>query len=266
MLDFIIYNIRELDKYNMQLRIHIVVVDDGSTDKTPLIAKEYSRKYSNIVSCIILKHSHVYDSSIGLVRAVRAGLRYLERKGVKWDFFMQVDADTILLPGYIRNVMSPIIKQNEIGIAGGVTVNEPHTMLHVRNTGMVVRREVWEECGGYRSFQSPDTILQLCSIAHGWRIALVRTAQMIVLRPTRLNVFRVGIVDAVTGLSAIYASVKAIKLMLSRRNIKNMVYYYSGYICGKINLKYYGELGWLTPYRRTIEKIRIREIIKKFYK
>lgn len=90
---------------------------------------------------------------------------------------MQVDADTILLRGYIENVIKHLITYDRIGIIGGITVNELQVRFYIRNTGMTIRKEVWVQCGGYKPSPSPDTIIQLCSITHGWKIAVVRNAK-----------------------------------------------------------------------------------------
>ena len=260
-LDSIVANIEEL---SIPLKVHVVVVDDSSNDNTPLIAKEYSKKYE-YVSHVRLKHTKGYDSSIGLVRAVKSGLKYIETRGIKWDFFMQVDADTILLRGYIENVTKPLLTYDRIGIIGGITVNEPQARFHIRNTGMTIRKEVWVRCGGYKPFPSPDTIIQLCSIAHGWKIAVVRNAKMILLRPTRLNVYRAGLVDAVTGSSLFYTFARSVRFTLSHMTVKSLVDYWAGYIAGRINSKLYADLSELKPYKRLIEKMHLKTMIARIF-
>lgn len=58
---------------------------------------------------------------------------------------------------------------------------------------------------------------------------------MILLRPTRLNVYRAGLVDAVTGSSFFYTFARSVKFTLSHMAVKSLVDYWAGYIRAQKN-------------------------------
>jgi cellulose synthase/poly-beta-1,6-N-acetylglucosamine synthase-like glycosyltransferase len=237
----------------------VVVVDDSSTDKTPEIAKQYARKHGAIFEYVRLSHEKSYDSSIGVVRTVRAAVRYLEARGFEWTLLMQVDADTVLLPGYVKQVVAVMASRPEVGIAGGVTINEPQSRLHIRNTGMTLRREVWEQCGGYKPLPAPDTLMQLCAVSKGWKLALVRNAKMLVLRPTRLDPYKSGFVDGATGLSIPYAFLRAVRFSLRQESPANAVNAFAKYLSGILRAKMF-ENNLDLGSRRLFETHRLREL------
>lgn len=72
----------------------VVVVDDGSTDRTTEIARERG-------ACVI---QHVINSGVGA--AVRTGYRYAIRNG--FDFIVQIDADGQHDPEYIPVLLEAI--------------------------------------------------------------------------------------------------------------------------------------------------------------
>ncbi len=235
----------------------VVVVDDASTDSTPEIARGFAENNPRAYY-LRLSHSHGYDSSAGVVRTVRAGILYAEKTiGAKWEFFMQVDADTLLYPSYTARVVGAMLEDSGIGVAGGVTVNEPTGPLHVRNTGMTVRRKVWEECRGYRAFPAPDTVIQLCAVERGWRIARITDAKMIVLRPTRINYYRSGLVDSATGSKTSYALLKALAVAARTKNPRSLVAYAAGYLAGRLNRESYQQV-YLPRAREVVERARLK--------
>ncbi|MGL6197841.1 MAG: glycosyltransferase [Lachnospiraceae bacterium] len=71
--------------------MQIILIDDGSTDKTRKIVKKYQRQYRNI-ELICLDHS-------GVAKARNAGIRK-----AKGRFIFYLDCDDLLTPNTIKNV------------------------------------------------------------------------------------------------------------------------------------------------------------------
>lgn len=89
--------------------LQIIVVDDGSTDESVEIAKEFARSHSNI------EIYHQQNSGVSAAR--NKGLQYV--KGV-YVFF--VDSDDFILPDYIKNFVEiPDFDMPYVG--GGVCTN-----------------------------------------------------------------------------------------------------------------------------------------------
>jgi glycosyltransferase involved in cell wall biosynthesis len=260
----VIMNVKQL---RGRAEVRVIVVDDASTDKTPIIAKKYADKY-DFIDLLQLKAHRLYDPSLGVVRTVRAGLSYLSRRlNFEWDVFIQVDADTILLNNYINNILLYMTKHGSVGVAGGVVLNEPQARFHVPNTGMAVRREVWDDCGGYEPVPAPDTAIQLCALARGWRLGIVKNAKMILLRPTRINPYKSGFMDGATGGSPLYSILKSARRSLTagEPDVKWIVSYMSGFISGRLNRKSFPFLAELERQRKLIEKYRLKALLKGKY-
>ena len=74
----------------------VLLMNDGSTDKSELICKEYKNKYPEIVRC----YSH---DNIGLLLTRKRGIE--ESKG---DYILSVDSDDMLFPGSLEELKRTI--------------------------------------------------------------------------------------------------------------------------------------------------------------
>ncbi|ALL01987.1 Glycosyltransferase family protein [Pyrodictium delaneyi] len=254
--------VRNVNKLKYDINVTVIVVDDASTDRTPEIIRQFSHKYK-FIKHVRINVTREYDSSIGLVRAIRAGLIYAEKVlNINWNYFMQVDADTVLLSNYIDKLLSVMTAYDHIGIAGGVSINAHQSNLHIHNTGMIIRKEAWTACRGYKPLPSPDTIIQLCVLSKGWKVAIVKQAKMYFLRPVRLNPYKVGLADKITGVSFPYSIIKSTRLSISNRSFSCIKDYFAGYISARrINIECRDRI---TRYRRIIEKLRIKEMLHRY--
>lgn len=78
--------------------VEIIIINDGSTDDTSTIAKEYAAKYKNI---------KFYDQdNIGIVKTRNKGLSL-----AKGDYLVQLDADDWIEPDYIEKTLACAKKQ-----------------------------------------------------------------------------------------------------------------------------------------------------------
>lgn len=83
---------------NISNKFEVIVVDDGSADKTSEIASLYNIN--------LIKHSH----NKGYGAAVRTGLEYC--KDNKFDIAIILDADGQHDPKYIKDFIKPILEDN----------------------------------------------------------------------------------------------------------------------------------------------------------
>jgi len=151
-------------------KIEVVVVDDGSTDKTVELVKSYGFK--------VLKQNHK-----GKVDALNLGL-----KKSKSEVIVTIDADTIIEKDFIKKIARPFIDENLGATSGSVLVKNKHSLLgrfqhieyHVNNlarrnfskvfnTGIwffgalaAYRRSALEKVGGFK----------LDTMAEDWDIVL----------------------------------------------------------------------------------------------
>lgn len=84
----------------------IILVDDGSTDKSSYICDEYVKKYSNI--------QVIHKANAGLGMARNSGINV-----AKGEYLAFVDSDDFLENGYLNRLLNAAIKQEvEVCVAG----------------------------------------------------------------------------------------------------------------------------------------------------
>ena len=104
---------------NYKGNIEIIVIDDGSTDKTYQIAKKYADEYNNVK---IIQH----EENKGKSHALNAG--FAEAKG---DISIISDTDSILAPDLVSK-MVPHFKDPKVGMVAGMIVIENEKNLLTR--------------------------------------------------------------------------------------------------------------------------------------
>lgn len=123
--------IKTLNAVNDVLKIYgdfeIIVVDDGSTDKTNQLVNEFSTTNSNI-------YLHKNTVNMGMGRALRTGFEKSEG-----DIIITIDADLSYDPSFIPKLVDEIDETTDIVIgsqymAGGKTENIPALRLFISKT------------------------------------------------------------------------------------------------------------------------------------
>jgi cellulose synthase/poly-beta-1,6-N-acetylglucosamine synthase-like glycosyltransferase len=162
-------------------RLEIIVVDDGSTDRTVQKVKDYPAK-------LILKEHGGYPSSMN------AGIK--EAKG---DIILIVDSDTYVEQDYLIKILGEFEDQ-KVGIASGYVATKPNAKFWARIVGFesearydqmksnyvdfitstctAYRREVFEQVGLFNKELkrgSDEDLAQRASKA-GWKIVLRKDA------------------------------------------------------------------------------------------
>ncbi len=94
----------------------IIVVDDGSRDKTPEIVKEFCRKYKN-VKLIRVKHQ-------GKAKALNTGL-----KKAKSEIIVVIDADTKVEKDALKKIVQPLKEKGVGGVASVLRVQRTKNFL-----------------------------------------------------------------------------------------------------------------------------------------
>lgn len=113
----------------------IVLVDDGSTDDTPLIGKDHG--------CIVISLPFHEESLVGtpeLAERWNAGLKTVTEYSP--DYVLLMGGDHILPESYVEELLTRMT--DEIVIAGGRIVGEPHTESAPRGSGRLVRASFWK--------------------------------------------------------------------------------------------------------------------------
>lgn len=102
----------------------ILVYDDGSTDRTPLILKVFESRMKNL---------RVIRSDKNQGKANALNIMYSE---ASYDIVVNVDADTLPCKGAIEQVIKPLLNTSHIGAVSGthkIIANQRHNILTYLN-------------------------------------------------------------------------------------------------------------------------------------
>jgi len=120
----------------------IIVVDDGSTDRTLNVVS----KYDDGSFQIVVRPKHGKGNVQRVPYVIRDGSRLLDDD---CGFIAILDADTVLEKDYYLKIVNALIRNPRVGIAGGKLFNQPETGLilglipYVYGCNRVYTKECW---------------------------------------------------------------------------------------------------------------------------
>ncbi len=145
-----------LSLYNQTLKPeYIIIIDDGSTDKTPFILKELNNKIDNLL--IITNLDFGYDITRVVTNWNKAIKLTIEQKLKVTDYHMIGTDDTIYEERYAEKIISFMDKNPKYAIVSGVFDKNKHTSPHgagrfVRNSFFNQVHKFYPEQMGYESY------------------------------------------------------------------------------------------------------------------
>jgi glycosyltransferase involved in cell wall biosynthesis len=152
-----------------------VIVDDGSTDKTPEIISRYSAKYSWIE--MVQRPQRRERSFAAKVQAFNAG--YARVKDLDYEVVGNLDADLTFDADYIEFILSKFTEDAKLGVAGTVFQEEGYSserqsfegQNHVAGGCQMFRKRCLEEIGGFIPNEAGgvDWIAVTTARMKGWR-------------------------------------------------------------------------------------------------
>jgi poly-beta-1,6-N-acetyl-D-glucosamine synthase len=154
-----------------------IIVDDGSTDQTADIIRQYAGKYPWIHYVYRIKQSNqtYYASN---VFAIRHGLEQI--KSLEYEYLAILDADISLPQNYYACILAQFENDPKLGIASGVYVdriedNKFRKVLNDRRSTpkalMVFRKLCFENIGGFvpMKYGGEDTVACFKARLHDWK-------------------------------------------------------------------------------------------------
>lgn len=150
-----------------------MIVDDGSTDRTPKIIDMYAANYPWI-RAVHRANRGYRKSGGGIVDAFNDGYQALLSQD--WEFVVKLDGDLSFDPAYFERILDCFKAEPALGIAGGTLYSlhngkmkvERNPQFHVRGATKVYRRECWEQIGGLWPAAGWDTIDETSASMRGW--------------------------------------------------------------------------------------------------
>ena len=157
-----------------------IIIDDGSTDRTPYILKDLQASYPWIHSIRLPPRPRdiTFHYSYVCKQGFDYALQYCKGNSLEFEYIGLLDADTVLEDNYFGKLLAEFEKDNSLGIvSGGIYYDnrgklsqEVTTKNLPRGTGRIWRRACFLDTGGYQVEPSPDSISNIKALLRGWRV------------------------------------------------------------------------------------------------
>ena len=156
-----------------------VIVDDGSTDETADIIREFTERYDFIVT--ISKDASTKRNFGSKAAAFKAGLQFIS--DTTHDLIGNLDADITIRPDYYANIVAEFARDSRLGISGGVIyqpvgnrfITTDTTWDSVGGAVQLFRKECFRQIGGYMQLESGgiDAAAEIMARMYGWTVRKV---------------------------------------------------------------------------------------------
>lgn len=179
-----------------KLPLQLIVVNDGSSDRTPDIVLPFTLRYP----WIKLVNNPVKSGHLPGAKIVRAFYKGYETIKEDFDVIVKLDADIILPVNYFKAILKIFEDHPKVGIAGGVNLVEKNGQWvyedfadrdHVKGAYKAYRKACFEDIGGLKVSLGWDSVDELLARYHGWEI---QTDPNLVIKHLRLRGTSTGFV------------------------------------------------------------------------
>lgn len=204
-----------------------LIVDDGSTDATPAIVRQWAQRCDYIE---LLQLPPRTERRAGGEGAIAFALSRIDLS--QFDYLARFDADLLFPKDYYARILAEFDKDAGLGIAGGGLYIERNGRLelervpqyHVRGALKMYRRTCFEQLGGLSAQIGWDTMDEVTAWSRGWRTRSFPEIPVIHRRPTgkglaaRLVYTERGRAEYLTWSHPAFVVAKALKLALYSPN------------------------------------------------
>jgi len=115
----------------------IIIVNDGSTDRTGEIARSFGYKVVDLPDAGYMKTGTPEHA-----KTLNTGLKHLSKS---LDYIMILGADHLLPPNYIEEIVSRMEVDPRLVVASGVIKGERTYEEHARGSGRIVKADFWRK-------------------------------------------------------------------------------------------------------------------------
>lgn len=170
----------------------VVMVNDGSTDKTEEIIKSFVEKYS-FIQLVNKKSNAIHLPGSKVIQAFHEGEKHIDSN---YDFIVKADADLIFPTNYFEKIIEHFQSDSKIGMVGGFAYIEKNGKWilenltdkdHIRGAFKAYRKECFAQIGGLKPAMGWDTVDELLCRFYGWKIKTDESLHVKHLKPTGVN-------------------------------------------------------------------------------
>jgi poly-beta-1,6-N-acetyl-D-glucosamine synthase len=140
-----------------------LLVDDGSSDRTPDLIREFSARFPWIR---LARKDRNGGRMTGIAEVAAFNHGYRLVRDLPFDFIVKLDGDLVLEKDYFERLLARFAEDERLGIASGVYLEKgrsgwkPVSMpdYHAAGASKVIRRRCFEEIGGFVEARGWDTV------------------------------------------------------------------------------------------------------------
>ena len=167
----------------------VVVVNDGSTDKTVEIVNSFVEKYS-FISVVNKSSDAIHLPGSKVIQAFQKGLETLDEE---YDIMVKIDADLIFPSNYFETIIKHFQSDERIGMVGGFCYIEKNGEWilenltdkdHIRGALKAYKKEAFKEIGGLKPEMGWDTVDELLCKFYNWKVVTDESLHVKHLKPT----------------------------------------------------------------------------------
>lgn len=231
----------------------IILVDDGSTDKTSEIASQY-----NEVEIVKRKNRKEFlQTKKELAETTNAGLEQLQ-DDLSCDYVMKLDADIVLPKNYVSEIIKKMESNRKIAVCSGMIEGEHY--VTPRGAGRVVRMDFWRKIGlRYPVNYGFEGYLLIKAMSMGYETKVFNDIVFYTLRKTGSDYnpklyYYYGLGMKATGYTFVFAIHRILKFAL--RKPRGAYYMFKGFFSDYDNL-YEKEV---RDYTKNYQNAKLRRI------
>jgi glycosyltransferase involved in cell wall biosynthesis len=142
-----------------------VVVDDGSTDKTPEILSEYKN-----IQVLRLNNPRHDTRGVNLAWALNSGIKKATELVPDWEYLLKIDADSVMPSNYFSNLLEKFHKDPNLGITSGTPYDEKVWRGRASDGGKIYRRKCWDAISQFTPGNAFDTLALIQAKQFGWKV------------------------------------------------------------------------------------------------
>ncbi|MCZ8089168.1 glycosyltransferase family A protein [Flavobacterium sp.] len=167
----------------------VVVVNDGSTDKTEEIIQSFCDKHS-FFSLVNKSSDAIHLPGSKVIQAFQKGLEILDDH---YDIMVKIDADLIFPSNYFETIIQHFQSDERVGMVGGFCYIEKNgdwilenltDKDHIRGALKAYRKETFLQIGGLKPAMGWDTVDELLCKFYNWKVVTDESLHVKHLKPT----------------------------------------------------------------------------------